>query len=84
MRKVWFKGEEYFLIGKGDNVAIATKEQYENGLCSFAHLKPNGNIYRFGEIIGTKKDLDFKSDEDLKVNDDAFMNIGLHPSWRIF
>lgn len=57
--KIVFKNKHYFLID-GDlekGGAIATKEQYENGECSYAHLYPDGNIRRFNEIIGTKDEI---------------------------
>ena len=51
-------GESYLLLGDlKSGGPIATKEQYENFECSYAHLKPNGNIYRFNKIIGTKDDI---------------------------
>ena len=51
--EIRFKGRKYLLI-KG---AIATKKQYESGKPSYAHLHDNGIISRFGNDIGTKKDI---------------------------
>lgn len=50
--------QEFFLI-KEDKMEgpIATKEQYENCQCSFAHLQFDGKIMRFHEEIGTIGDL---------------------------
>jgi len=56
--EVIFKGRECLLIG--DRLlgwAIATKEEYENFLPSYAHLFPDGRILRHGVQIGTVKDL---------------------------
>jgi len=36
---------------------IATKEQYENCECSFAHLTRDGRVMRFCKQIGTIDDL---------------------------
>lgn len=60
-KKIRFQGQEFFLIGG----AIATKEQYENGKCSYAHLMPNGEILRFGVQIGSRKDIEFLGEEEL-------------------
>ena len=54
-REIRFKGRKFLLI-KG---AIATKRQYEYGLRSFAHLYENGEIWRLGKKIGTKKDVEY-------------------------
>lgn len=56
--RISFKGNEYLLIGdlvKGG--AIATPAQYEFGDASFAHLNNDG-VWRFGERIGCKDDLE--------------------------
>lgn len=53
--KIEFKGQPYIFVGG----AITTKEDFENGRASFAHLHDDGNISRFGTIIGTKEDITF-------------------------
>lgn len=56
--RVKFRGKLYLLIGdmkKGG--AIATDDQYENFDTSFAHLMENGEILRFGVVIGKRSDL---------------------------
>ena len=51
-------GNQYLLIGTLENGGpIATKEQCENFECSFAYLKPNGDIMRYHVKIGTRKDI---------------------------
>ncbi len=47
--------EDLFLIGVNDG-AIATKHQYENCQCSFAHLFGD-RVMRHGEQIATRSDL---------------------------
>ncbi len=47
--------EDLFLIGINDG-AIATKHQYENCQCSFAHLQGD-RVMRHGEQIATRSDL---------------------------
>jgi len=60
--KIKFKGKTYYLIGNlEDGGAIATKEQYENGECSYAHLHADGLVRRFGEVIGNKDDISIES-----------------------
>lgn len=52
--KIRFQEIEYILVGDSlsDGGAIATQEQFENGKCSFAHLWADGNIVRYGQLIG--------------------------------
>ncbi len=45
--------------------AIAFQEDYEDFRESYAHLAEDGNIYRYGEIIGTKEDIKLLEDSDL-------------------
>ncbi len=66
-----FKGKKYILIGG----SIATRKQYKNGLPSYAHLYKDGNIYRDGKIIGTKKDIKYLKKVPTKVPGKAFGNI---------
>jgi hypothetical protein len=57
-QQIRFKGEVYVLIGDMESGgAIATPQQFENWECSFAHLYPNGDIKRFGEVIGRREDI---------------------------
>ncbi len=55
MQKIRFKGQEYLLV----EGAIATPEQYENFLPSYAHLFENGEILRYGKLIGNKSDIEY-------------------------
>lgn len=63
-------GQQYLLLGDFESGGpIATREQYENFECSFAHLQPNGDIMRFHEKIGTRCDikiLNVKVDTNIK------------------
>jgi len=57
--KIKFKGKKYLLIGNLENGGpIATKKQYKNFTCSFAHLFPDGYIRIFNKIIGNKEDIE--------------------------
>lgn len=40
-----------------DNAPVATREQYENFECSYAHATADGSIMRFRQLIGTIADL---------------------------
>ena len=80
---VKFRGKRYLLIG--DEIsggAIATKTQYENGLCSFAHLQPDGRIMRFHEVIGKRADLVFTGERiETKIRSEAWNNLANWPDW---
>lgn len=79
-RRITFKGEEFLLVG-GNDGAIATQEQYENGLAAFAYLLPDGRVLRFGQEIGTEADIRFLEETDVKPKPEALANVGSHPSW---
>lgn len=79
--KVKFKGNIYYLIGDLTDAAIATKEAYENGKASFAHLFPNGNIMQFGRVIGNRNDLEVIGEEELEMKGNALSNLFVDPSW---
>jgi hypothetical protein len=69
-KQITLFGEIYLLIGDLDSGGpISTKEQYENFECSYAYLKSDGNIYRFGQVIGTKDDINI-SNTSIDVNQD--------------
>ncbi len=81
--KIRFKGQEFLLVsGNQEEGAIATEYQYSNGLCSYAHLYKNGEVHRYREVIGTKKDIEFlELIEEPEINDNAFHNLFSHSSW---
>ena len=57
-KQITLFGESYLLIGDMETGGpISTLEQYENFECSYAYLKPDGNIIRFGQVIGTREDI---------------------------
>ncbi len=66
-----FKDNEYLLV----EGAIATKEQYENGLVSYAHLFKDGKIRRFNKIIGTEKDIKYIKMIEVNVSSNAINNM---------
>ena len=70
IENIFFQGSQYLLIGsKRFGGAIATKDQYENLETSYAHLHRDGNISRFGAIIGNVKDIKFSVDNEDGAND---------------
>lgn len=82
IQQIVFQGKEYLLIGETDG-AIATREQYANGFCPYAHLYPDGIIRRKSSIIGVKSDIEFKGPaQDVFVADGAMDQVMTHPSWR--
>ncbi|GEM_PF-4542171 len=74
LRQINFQGNEYILVGEKEG-AIATKEQYVNGLMPFAYLFPDGEIRRFGKKIGTIKDIVFGDIIELQPTEEAFEDI---------
>ena len=77
-----FNNQEYILLGTlEEGGAIATREQWENGLCSFAHLFEDGKIMRFGEEIGSREDIQVigKYTDNSKPN--ALLGILFDQSW---
>lgn len=56
-------GKEYLLVGSKTEGAIATREQFENFLPGYAHLMENGDIMRFGNVIGTIDDITYLEGE---------------------
>jgi len=76
-QKIKFKGRIYFIPGGSidEGGPIATKKQYENGLMSYAHLYPNGEIKRVGAIIGKREDIKLIGEEELKPTGKAFSNV---------
>jgi hypothetical protein len=54
-----FQGTEYLLIGDLEKGGpIATREQYESGACSYAHLQPDGTVMRFRDSIGHRDEIE--------------------------
>lgn len=77
---VKFKGKKYCFVGDVvDGVpqagAIATKEQYSNGKCSYAHLNSNGIISRFNKQIGKREDLEYVGTKEVDIKEGAFRNL---------
>lgn len=77
-------GERYLLIGDMETGgAIATIEAYENFECSYAHLKEDGKIVRFGKVIGSREDITLSTVMvDAGQDLGALPNLLNHPSWK--
>jgi hypothetical protein len=78
LKKIRFMGKEMLMSdGKtGIGGAITTKDAYEKGHISFAHLCPDGNIMRYGKIIGTKKDIEIIGEEEVHADyPEALINL---------
>lgn len=59
MPLIKFQGNEYILAGSLESGGpIATRHQYQNGQCSYAHLKSNGDIMRFNKVIGHRDEIE--------------------------
>ena len=58
--KLRFRGEEFLLIGSREHGgAIATDAEYENFEVSSFHLCRNGDIMRFGHIVGHAREIEW-------------------------
>lgn len=63
-----FQGGEYFLIGDLERGGpIATREQYENGQCSYAHLQSDGAVMRFGDSIGHRDEIEVIGEAEANI-----------------
>ncbi len=84
MLEIRFQGKKYVFTGKTlkRGGAIAKLEDYENGHCSFAHLFPNGDIQRFGNIIGKRKDIKIIGECRPNVGQNTLEGMLTDPSWR--
>jgi hypothetical protein len=85
MKTIRFKGTEYLFGGESleESGFIAKQEDYENGICSYAHYFPEQGVMRFQEQIGTREDIEIVSDAMVDVKDplDSILNVLTHPSW---
>lgn len=76
-----FQGAEYLLIGDLERGGpIATKEQYENGQCSYAQLKPDGSVWRFRDTIGHRDEIEVIGECETNVPTDVLRMFD-DPSW---
>ncbi len=63
LKKLKFQGIEYILVNeRGDDKdgAIATQEQFDNFLDSFAHLMKDGRIMQHHQKIGDRSDIEWE------------------------
>lgn len=68
--KLIFQGQEFILINDDGNRtegAIATEEQFNNFEMSYTHLFENGNILRYGVVIGNISEIEW-IDKPVKDN----------------
>lgn len=73
IERIRFREMEFLLIDSG---AIATEDDYVHGRISYAQMKDDGKIFRFGTEIGTREDIEIlESDVVLDHAPDAFSNM---------
>jgi hypothetical protein len=82
--RIRFQGREFVLTSNMMSGPIATPEAYADGEASYAHLFKNGEIKRFGELIGTKDDIEVLGPSTVDINNAAegIVNMFTHPSWE--
>lgn len=79
---ITFQGKDYLLLG--DLITggpIATKKQYENGHASHAHLYLNGEVKRFGKVIGDVSQIEVTGETTTRIKATAFDALLTHISW---
>ena len=77
-----FQGNEYLLIGTlEEGGPITTKEQFENGECSYAHLDIDGTIKRYRVVIGTRDEITLIGECEVSFKDTALNEILTGKSW---
>lgn len=69
--KIKLFNKEYLLIGDmKEGGPIATEEQFQTGKISDYYLKPNGDIWRYNEIVGSIDDIEFLGAEEVEIEID--------------
>ena len=59
VQEIRFNGMDFIIPNTDKHGPIATKKQYKNGECSYAHLHVDGRIFQLGRQIGTSEDIEF-------------------------
>jgi hypothetical protein len=63
-----FQGREYLLVGDLERGGpIATRQQYESFECSYAQLKRDGSVWRFGDTIGHRDEIEIVGEVETEV-----------------
>ena len=76
--KIRWKGEDLILIGNQTEGAITTPDRFEVFADSVAHLYPDGKIRCYGEVVGTREDIEFLGDcGELHISDEGFTKAAL-------
>ena len=79
MQRIKFQGQEYILTDGG---AITTKEAYENGVESFAHLNVDSCIWRHGSVIGARADIEFLGEiPNVGITPEGIFNVLTGHGW---
>jgi hypothetical protein len=79
-----FQGSEYLLIGDLERGGpIATKEQYENGQCSYAHLNADGTVMRFGDSIGHRDEIEVIGETECDIGIHSLIGVLTDKSWPL-
>lgn len=68
VQEIRFNGLAFIITGTDKHGPIATKKQYQNGECSYAHLYPDGRIVQFNKQIGTVEDIEFGEIVELEMD----------------
>ena len=78
--RITFLGQDYILVG---GHAITTETAYLKGEATFAHLCDDGQIRRFGQVIGTAQDIVYSGvSVDLEPEPAEFFRGLFGGTWR--
>lgn len=71
MKTIRFQGREYLFCGMDLNEggSITTPEAYKAFDVSYAHLKTDGKVWRFGDTIGSKEEIEIIGDAKPEESD---------------
>lgn len=79
MKLIKFEGQEYVFGGDSLNESgfIATKEQFENYQCPFAHYFPGRGVMQHGERIGGWRDIKILGnyEDDVPITPERIANL---------
>lgn len=83
MKEILFKGKKYLsdIESLDEKGFIATKYQYQNGLCSYAHYYPDLGVLRFRDKIGRREDIKILKDVNVEPESHAFDTLLTSKSW---
>ena len=82
LTRIILHGKAFVFVGDDRSYgAIATEEQYRNGLRSYGHLFPDGRIMRLHEQIGTREDIQWGEQITIEPTMEAMVSLCCGLGW---